>query len=316
MGAGWRSRCAATAPASVSRGAATRSIMLLSPLPESGPARAGADNHPAGWTVSPGYGLGVEPIFRRQNGELIPTEHAIGPWDAGQLHGGGPAGLIAEAIQQLAPDMQMTRAAYEFLGPVPNAPLTVNARLTKPGRRLQLAEGTLSAEGRVAMRATAVLLRRTTIPVPDLARWDAPLPATGPLDPAHAPAPRDGTGFHRTGMTIRFANGTSFEQPGPAQAWFALDRDLVAGEPISPATRVVAASDFGNGLSRVFDWDEWLFLNCDLTVRLLRDPATQWVLLDAVTRIDEAGIGWASSTLYDEHGPIGAAQQTLFVEPR
>jgi hypothetical protein len=35
-----------------------------------------------------------------------------------------------------------------------------------------------------------------------------------------------------------------------------------------------------------------------------------------MTRIDETGIGWASSTLHDRRGPIGFAQQTLFVAPR
>ena len=259
----------------------------------------------------------TESVLYRDEGLLVPTAHAVGPWDPGQLHGGVPAALIADEIQRLAPDMQVTRVAYEFLGPVPAAPIAVEAQIVRPGGRLQLAEATLTASDRVAMRAIATLLRRDSMSVPDVARWTTVLPATEPLDPSHVGQTLwDTPGFHTTGMTIRFANGTGYDRPGPAQAWFALERDLVAGEPISPVARAVAAADFGNGLSAALDWDEWLFVNCDLTVSLLRDPATPWVLLDSVTRIDPSGIGQASSTLYDERGPIGSAQQTLFVARR
>lgn len=258
-----------------------------------------------------------EPIFRRDGDAYVPTAQAIGPWDAGQLHGGGPAALIARALQELAPAMQVARIGYEFRGPVPFAPVHVEAEIVKPGGRLQLARAALHAGGRVAMTATATLLRRGDVAVPHAGRWEAALPAAGPGDAGHSRTRPDAApGFHTTGMTIRFANGTGFEQIGPAQAWFALQRELVAGETIPPVCRAVAAADFGNGISRVLDWDEWLFVNCDLTVALLRDPRTPWVLLDGVTRIDPAGIGWAASTLFDEHGPIGYAQQTLFVEPR
>jgi hypothetical protein len=252
------------------------------------------------------------PIFRRDGDAFVPTEQALGPWDPNALHGGGPAALIADAIQRLAPQMQLARITYEFLGPVPAVPLRVDAQITKPGGRLQLAEATVSADGRPALRASATLLRRADL---DLEPWASSLPAAPPADPAHSGPPSDEPGFHRTGMTIRFANGTAFDTPGPAQTWFALQRDLVEGEPLAPAARVAAAADFGNGVSAVLDWDEWVFINCDLTVSLVRDPATPWVLLDAVTQIDPAGIGIASSTLYDEHGPIGSAHQTLFVAP-
>ncbi len=49
---------------------------------------------------------------------------------------------------------------------------------------------------------------------------------------------------------------------------------------------------------------------------LLRDPVGPWVLLDARTRIEPQGIGASSSVLHDERGPIGWAQQTLFVQTR
>lgn len=255
-----------------------------------------------------------EPVFTREGDTFVPTEQAIGPWDRGQLHGGGPAALIGAAIQALAPDMQLARTTFEFLGPVPCAPITVEAQIVKPGKRLQLAHATVSAAGRTALTATCTLLRRSAIDVPPAARWEAPTTVARPAS-LEGRGWRDTPGFHTTGMTIRFAAG-GFDEPGPATAWFALERDLVDGEPIVPVSRVMAAADFGNGVSAVLDWDRWVFINCDLSVTLLRDPRGPWVLLDSVTRIDAAGIGWASSTLADADGPIGFAQQTLYVAPR
>lgn len=253
------------------------------------------------------------PIFHRDGDAFVPTEHAIGPWDPGALHGGGPAALIADRIQRLAREMQVARLTYEFLGPVPAVPLRVTAEITKPGGRLQLASATLSAGERTAIRATAALMRREATDTG--ASWTADLPAAPPGDPSHTPQPAPRPGFHTTGMTIRFANGGALDKPGPAQAWLGLERELVEGEPMSPVARVAAAADFGNGVSAVLNWDDWVFINCDLTVTVLRDPAGAWVLLDAVTRLGADGIGVASSTVYDEHGPIGQANQTLYVAP-
>jgi hypothetical protein len=116
-------------------------------------------------------------------------------------------------------------------------------------------------------------------------------------------------------MDIRFAGGTSFGL-GPALAWFRLAMPLVADEPTSPVARVAAAADFGNGVSRILDFERFLFVNTDLTVHVHRVPDGEWVLLDAVTRAEAAGAGLAWSVLHDEDGPLGLAAQTLFVEGR
>ena len=122
-------------------------------------------------------------------------------------------------------------------------------------------------------------------------------------------------GFHLTGMEIRFTK-SSFGDTGPAIAWFRLAHPLVEGEEPSPVQRAVAAADFGNGVSRELEWEQWLFINTDLSVHLHRPPRGEWVALDAHTVIEPAGIGIASSVLHDEHGPLGAGHQSLFVAPR
>jgi len=60
----------------------------------------------------------------------------------------------------------------------------------------------------------------------------------------------------------------------------------------------------------------FLFINVDLTVVLQRDPAGEWLLLDAATSIGDRGTGLAETILSDADGPCGRALQTLLVAPR
>ena len=243
----------------------------------------------------------------------MPTGHARGPWDPGQLHGGAPGALIAEAVQ--AEGYLVARLTLDFLGPVPLAPLTVAARTTKPGRSLQTAEAELSVDGQAVVRARAVRLRRGQVELPELAA-DGPPPA-GPESGHPDPFPTGRgpeEGFHLTAMEIRFVDGDYGR--GPARAWFRLARPLIDDEPASPLARLVAAADFGNGISRVVDFERYLFVNTDLTVHLHREPEGEWVLLDARTVLEPHGAGLARSTLSDERGQLGLAAQSLFVASR
>jgi hypothetical protein len=257
-----------------------------------------------------------EPIFHRDGDAFVPTAHARGPWDPGAMHGGAPAALLATAIQALAPDMQVARLTYEFLGPVAIAPCTLGVHIAKPGKRFQLAEGELHAGGREAMRVRAVLLRRDQVDLPAIARWDGAPPGGLPADGRHVdfPGPLD-DGFHTTGMEIRWVDG-SIGEIGPAVGWWRLAHELVAGEPTAPVARVAAAADFSNGAGRVLGFDTHLFVNTDLSIHLVRDPAGEWVQLEASTAIDPSGVGVATSVLRDERGPIGHTHQTLFVAGR
>jgi hypothetical protein len=256
----------------------------------------------------------VEPVFRREGDAFVPTGHARGPWDPGQLHGGAPGALIAEAVQEEG--YLVARLTLDFLGPVPMAPLTVSARTMKPGRSLQLAEAELIADGQVVVRARAVRLRRGRVELPALSEADAapPGPQTGRDDPFPAPEGHV-EGFHLTAMDIRFVEGSDFGK-GPARAWFRLALPLIDDAAASPLARAVAAADFGNGISRIVDFDRYLFVNTDLTVHLHREPAGEWVLLDARTCLEPHGAGLAHSLLSDERGRLGLAAQSLFVAER
>ena len=257
-------------------------------------------------------------VFTPDGDALVPSVHARGPWEAGSMHGGAPTAMLARAIEALetpAP-MRVVRLAVEFPRAVPLEPVVATARLTRPGRKLALAEARLTTlDGTEVLRANATLLRRGEVAIPESARIadDAvPGPEHGEL--AHWTGGEETAGFHLTAIELRFARGDWGR--GPALGWFRFALPLVAGETPTPLQRAVAFADFGNGLSRALDFRTHLFVNTDLTVHLHREPVGEWVALDARTDLDAAGIGQATSILRDERGRIGVAAQSLFVDAR
>ncbi|HEX8085187.1 MAG TPA: thioesterase family protein [Solirubrobacteraceae bacterium] len=256
-------------------------------------------------------------IFERRGDVFVPTGHARGPWDPTQQHGGAPAALMVRAMEALVDDFQLARLTVEFLGPVPLQPVKVTAEVWRPGRRLQLASARLTLaeeEGKEICRASAVFLHRQDLEGVPRDTAGRPL-APGPGEGRHERwAHEADEAFHRTGMDMRWVEGDWSR--GPGAVWFRLAQPVVDHEEPSPAMRAAAAADFGNGISQVLPWDEWLFINTDLTVQLHRPPRGEWVGVAARTIVQPGGVGLALSTLHDADGPVGTGQQTLYVARR
>jgi hypothetical protein len=255
-------------------------------------------------------------FFRERDGVFEPSELTRGPWDPDAQHAGPPSALLGRAIERCGePEgKHVGRVTFEILRPVPMTTLTVSARVARPGRSVELVEATLADEEGDVMRATGWRLRTEPTELD-------PAPADEP--PAHEPAegaPQDffptgvDVGYH-TAMEYRFVKG-AFLELGPAVVWMRMRHPLVDGEEPSPLQRVLVAADSGNGVSATLDYHRYLFINTDLTVHLHRQPATEWVCLDAVTRLDSAGIGMSDTELWDERGRVGRAAQTLLVRQR
>lgn len=99
----------------------------------------------------------AESVFVREGATFTPTVHARGPWDPRAFHGGAPAALMARAFEAVEPSsgLLIARLSFEFLRPVPLAPLTLTTRIVRPGRRVQELAGELRAAGRRAGRPSA-----------------------------------------------------------------------------------------------------------------------------------------------------------------
>lgn len=261
-------------------------------------------------------------VFAERDGRFVPSGHARGPWDAGSQHGGAPAALLVRAIERLEnPDpvhpMLLARLTVEYLSAVPLAPIEVQATIVRPGKRLQLAEATVTAEGREVCRARAVRLRREPVPVPAGAVPGPRIPPPDGLAPETMPRFHhdEPESFAATAMDMRFTTGR-FAETGPGTAWFRLREALVDGETPSPVQRAVAAADFGNGIGAELPLATHLFVNTDLTVHLAREPVGEWIAVEAVTEHGPDGTALASSVLHDLHGPVGRAAQSLYVASR
>jgi hypothetical protein len=257
-----------------------------------------------------------EAFYSAGGGRFVPSELTRGPWDPDAQHAGPPAALLGRAIGACEPrdGARVARIAFEILGPVPLAPLAASARVVRPGRGVELLEGSLRGPGGEVMRALAWRLR--TAPV----ELDPPPPADpappGPADgqPRDSFPVRDRPGYH-SAMEFRFVHG-GFLEIGPAMVWMRPRVPLVAGEPTSPLERLLIAADAGNGVSATLDWRRYLFINTDLSVHVKRLPRGDWVGLDAVTYPEPDGIGLADTALWDEAGRLGRAAQTLVVRAR
>jgi len=257
--------------------------------------------------------------FYERDGDLFrATELTRGPWDPGAQHAGPPAALLGYGLEGLpdADQFQIGRVTFEILRSVPIAPMRVQARVARPGRRVQMLEAELSdVEGEVLMRVRGWRLRTAKLKLPGealIASQPPPLPEKG--RPAEFFPTEQEHGYH-SAMEVRFVAG-GFLEPGPATAWLRMRQPLVAGEEPTPLQRTLVAADVGNGISAALDFRRFLFINVDLTVHLERMPKGEWIGVDASTLPRHNGVGTAESTLFDEDARIGRALQTLLIAER
>jgi Thioesterase-like superfamily len=246
------------------------------------------------------------------DGRFASTPHTRGPWDPSFQHAGPPSALLGRALEHCEPrdGFVLARATFEILRPVPVAEVEVATRVARPGRSVELLEGELSAGGETIMLARAWRVKAST--ASDIDR-DPPPPAR-PAEPTPPPPGLDGFGYGRA-VELRFAAG-GWGQRRPATVWTKLLQPIVPDEEPSGVQRVLAVADSGNGVSAVLSWDEWLFINTELTVHFRREPRGEWICLDAETSIASGGAGLARSVLSDDDGVVAQGAQALFVTPR
>ena len=259
-----------------------------------------------------------EPLFTPRGADFLPSQHTRGPWDPRHQHGGAVAALVARAVERRAGDgFCVTRLTVELMRPVPLEPLAVDVAVPRPGRRVlgitvSVSAGDLEVE---VVRAHAVAVRHADLPTGE---GHASFLEPGPQQGVELPfgfQDDDRPAFHSTGMAVRFVDGGA-DRPGPARAWFRLRRPVVGDEEPSGVQRAAAAADFGNGISWVLPFEEWIFLNPDLTLHLARPPAGEWVGLDALTLPSDRGMAMAESAVFDEQGRLGRAVQSLLLQRR
>jgi len=241
------------------------------------------------------------------------TEHTSGPWGPESQHAGPPSALLTRALERMPSSWpgHLTRISLDILGAVPVADLTVRTRTLRPGRSVELVEGELTSGGRPVLRAQAWRMSVAELDLPASPVEPDPVPEFPDSDSEFF----DWSGGYLKAMQWRFVPGSP-QGEGRGAVWARMRIPLVADEEPTAMQRVLALADTGNGVSHRLDAKQWYFINTELTVHLVASPTGEWFCLDAVSRLDAAGFGLASSRIFDREQLVALGAQSLYVRPR
>lgn len=244
-----------------------------------------------------------------------PTDHTRGPWHVDHCHAGPPTGLIARALEALVPEQRLTRLTVNLTRPIPFAGFRISAKLERQGRIVTVSGAELIDQQNKTC-ATATALHMTEQPPTTLPTHQRPIlnpdDASIGLFPIQQPL-HDKPAFSGDGVSIKYPQGHD-HLPGPTIAWMKTV-PLLGTETPSPFQRLCPLADCGNAFGRNADPTEVNFMNPDLTILCHRDPAGEWLGTDATGYWEPNGIGMSDAHLFDRHGSVGRAIQTLLLRP-
>ncbi len=257
-------------------------------------------------------------LFERDGTTYLPTPLARGPWRPDALHGGAVAALLASAID--LPGRTVARVTFDLLAPVPNAALRLVAEPSEGGRRVARQSIALVAGDEVVAHAACVGVRQRELDLPVAAAEPNPLADVDLPDlTQRRPSIADLVGwtcFDSAAVSVRTLRLPS-APPRSAGVFVNLLVPVVAGERTSPIARAAAAADYASSATDAhLPFDQWSFMNAELTLHMSRPPASPWIALLSTALIQPIGCGVSTALLFDADGRVGQAAQTLVVESR
>ena len=264
--------------------------------------------------------VGDDAIFYQDGDAVIPTIYAQGPWDAGAQHGGVVAGLLARAVEQVSTPvpMRVARFTLDMLRRVPVKPLAISTEVLRTGKRIQtvlaeLRDGDILVASAVAMSVRTGAgfdmspYRQPDVPLP-------PPPGSSDQPSSFNPRADMPEGFPHVVEFDRVVG--SFRGGSPSKTWVRLLVPFVRGEETSPLVRLMALADFTSGLAGFIPFDQFVSINPDLAIHVLRYPTSDRICVDAETWVDADGIGQSRARLFDEAGLCALSNASLFIEAR
>lgn len=269
--------------------------------------------------------LSGKAIFLRDVDHFVPTRQSVGPWHPEMLHGGAPAGLIAWAVEQArAPGLAVLRFTMDLLKPVFRAPLQLETRVLRQGKRMQILDITLSNAVEPLCVARVVLGENRVDPQAALhsAQGLPAWPFNGPeaYERSDFGYMRAMSGFQleqglHTEVEYRPVEGCRGE--GLGHAWFRLPLSVVQGETNTPLMNIALLADLANGIGQQLlpgssAGDTRGMINLDLDLHLLREPQGEWIGMQAATlRADGSDSALLDNLLFDQQGYLGRSVQSL-----
>ena len=253
----------------------------------------------------------ARPAFFAKRGEAYaPLPLAMSPWNTAHQGGMAIAGLLMHEAEQVPAPVPMTpaRVTIDILKATPFVPVCCRASIVREGKRLQMVQVELLADGDVVARARVLRVRIAETP-----SWPAPMTYPQPEEAARRPLLKAAGELDRILETRVIRGGLAVK--GPGALWARIDADLFAGQPVEGIAALAMVADFGSGISNVLDRDRWSFANVDISMHMARAPQGPWFLLASEVLSPGTGVNQVNSTMADRKGPFGQAHQTLFVAP-
>jgi hypothetical protein len=244
-----------------------------------------------------------------------PTDDTRSNWGPELQHGSPPLALLTKLIEEQAAGsgLRIGRLSLEILGAIPVQPLRAHAWVERPGSRISMIVAELLAERgdgepRAVARVSAWLLAVSD--TADVASDRYPPLVEGRTEPLPAPFAGAGGYFDAIDWRPQHADGEA------AVSWFSPLVHVVDTEPMTALQRLAGIVDCANGVGKVLDPDQFVFMNTDTVVHLHRLPDGDDFALRARASIGPDGIGVTTAEVFDRAGFIGTSAQTVLVQRR
>lgn len=256
-------------------------------------------------------------LFRAEDGLLVPQNIARSLWKADQMHGVATSGALGRTVEQAVvaagrDDLSPARFTVDLFRAPSMGPCLIESTVVREGARLMLIDATLSQEGQVRARASALFIKKSENPAGDVWMPDD-LPSPPPLDiAAVSDEPRIPIFFSPdVGWSQNFAE----HQNGGRKATWQTSLPIVAGEAPSPFPGLAGVAD---STSMVCNWGSSgvEYINSDVTLAISRVPISQEVGIMALSRSAHDGIAVGTAVVFDRAGVVGTTTVTSLANSR
>ncbi len=236
------------------------------------------------------------------------TIHAQGAWNSHEQHMAPATGILCAELEQFMPraEMRIGRISLDIFGLIAFGDFTIQTRVIRPGKTIELIEAEMQAQGKTCIVARAWrMMTQNSQQIAGLEDHSVEHPENLPVWSGIKSWP---------GGYIQTIEARTDDQhrAGKGIVWLHNRQEMVEGQCTTDFVRLMGMVDTANGVVPRQSGDfEWMFPNLDLQIHLYRLPQGEWLGIQAVQQYGQDGIGLTSAVLHDVHGPFGRSEQIL-----
>lgn len=261
-------------------------------------------------------------MFIRDGDAFVATISSQGPWNPKHANGGSVLALLGHCLDDVPTltSMTLSRFTADLMRPVPlGTRLHVARSVAREGKKIQIVDLTLAADGVECVRATALRVRdedltdREGLP-PNTTEHRPAATMTPPEDSIDLRALRPKPPGALSAIEVRRATRSDSTSAG---TWLRLVAPVIAGEPNRTTAAMAYAFDFTSLIGLGPRGDGFTMINPDVTAHVLRMPVGEWIALTGETRFDHRiAHGVSDALLSDAEGVFAVTSTSQIVQAR